>query len=212
MNKILHYILDPLCGWCYGAGAVVERAATLPGVQVHVMPCGMFADEGARAMDEAFAAYAWTNDQRIAQLTGQPFSESYRTQVLGNREQRFDSGPASRALTAVALTTPQHTFQALKAIQHARYVAGQDVTRTEQLGPLLASRGLTAAVELLCSGSDDVEAAYAAGTAQAQQWLQQAGARGVPTFILEQDGQYQLLPSQLLFADTQAWLAQLQAN
>ena len=212
MNKTLHYILDPLCGWCYGASAAVEQAAALPSVQVHVMPCGMFADDGSRPMDEAFASYAWANDQRIAQLTGQPFSETYRTQVLGNRQQRFDSGLASRALTAVALTAPPHTLQALKVIQHARYVAGEDVTRMETLCQLLVSLGLTEASELLHSGSAALEAAYAAETAQAQDWLQQASARGVPTFILEQNGRYQLMPNQLLFADAQAWLDLLQTR
>ena len=210
MNTTLHYILDPLCGWCYGAGAVVAEAAALPGVQVHLMPCGMFAGDGARPMDDAFAGYAWTNDQRIEQLTGQHFSETYRTQVLANRAQRFDSGPASLALTAVALTAPQHEVAALKAIQHARYVVGEDVTSIEHLASLLENLGLAQAAQQLRAGGDELEAAHAARTAQAQDWLQQAGARGVPTFILERDGAYQAVSSQLLFSNPQAWLAQLQ--
>jgi len=51
----LTYLFDPLRGWCYGA----------------------------RPMDANFAAYAWANDQRIAQMTGLPFSPAYRDGVLG---------------------------------------------------------------------------------------------------------------------------------
>lgn len=27
----LHYIFDPLCGWCYGAAPLVKAAQSLPG-------------------------------------------------------------------------------------------------------------------------------------------------------------------------------------
>lgn len=30
----LHYIFDPLCGWCYGAAPLVEAARTVPGLAV----------------------------------------------------------------------------------------------------------------------------------------------------------------------------------
>lgn len=211
MTTTLHYIFDPLCGWCYGAGAVVAQAAALPQLDLQLWPCGMFSDEGARPMDDDFAAYAWSNDQRIEQLTGQHFSEAYRHQVLGNRQQRFDSGPASLALTAVARTQPQQEVSAMKAIQHARYVAGEDVTSVAHLATLLQGLGLEQAAQLLQAAGPELEQAHAARTAHAQRWLLQAGARGVPTFILEKDGAYQLVSSQLLFARPQDWLAQLQA-
>ena len=68
------YLFDPLCGWCYAAAPVLARLQATPGVQVVLAPTGLFAGAGARPMDAQFAAYAWSNDQRIAQLTGQPFS------------------------------------------------------------------------------------------------------------------------------------------
>ncbi|MFC7551706.1 hypothetical protein ACFQU7_04410 [Pseudoroseomonas wenyumeiae] len=46
-------------------------------------------------MTPDFAEYAWKNDQRIAQLTGQVFSEAYREKVLGNPAGRFDSTAAT---------------------------------------------------------------------------------------------------------------------
>ena len=57
-------------------------------------------------MDAQFAAYAWQNDQRIARLTGQPFSELYRTEVLRKIGGMFDSAPATLGVIAVRVTEP----------------------------------------------------------------------------------------------------------
>lgn len=39
----LHYIFDPLCGWCYGAAPLVEAARTVPGLAVAFHGGGMLA-------------------------------------------------------------------------------------------------------------------------------------------------------------------------
>src|SRR5256885_10329512 len=76
------YLFDPLCGWCYGASPTLEGLAARPDFIIKLAPTGLFAGEGARPMDDGFAAYAWANDQRIARLTSQTFSEDYRRKVL----------------------------------------------------------------------------------------------------------------------------------
>ena len=76
------YLFDPLCGWCYGASAMLEKLIDLPDLEIELAPTGLFAGGGARPMDLDFANYAWTNDQRISRLTGQPFSDAYRRNVL----------------------------------------------------------------------------------------------------------------------------------
>jgi putative protein-disulfide isomerase len=95
-------LFDPLCGWCYGASAALENLAARPDFTIALAPTGLFSGAGGRPMDDGFAAYAWANDQRISRLTGQPFGEDYRRNVLGDRTRLFDSGPATLALTAVA--------------------------------------------------------------------------------------------------------------
>ena len=128
MDKRLHFLFDPLCGWCYGATPAMSELLDVPGVTVALLPTGLFSGERARSMDDAFATSAWSNDRGIERLAGQRFTEQYRHRVLGNRQQRFDSGPATVALTAVSLTDPGRELEALKALQHARYVDGGDVT------------------------------------------------------------------------------------
>jgi putative protein-disulfide isomerase len=184
MNKTLHYLFDPLCGWCYGAAPAVSRLQEIPGVRLELLPTGLFSAEGARPMDDEFAAYAWSNDQRIERLTGQRFTEQYRRRVLGNRQQLFDSGPATLALTAVSLTGPSRELEALKAIQRARYVDGSDVTSLVDLADLLEALDLKVAARLAHPDADLLGASRAR-MGRAQALMREFGARGVPTLIVE---------------------------
>ena len=137
------YLFDPLCGWCYGAGPTLERLGQLSDVTLELMPTGLFAGEGARVMDAQFAAYAWQNDERIARLTGQSFSEIYRSRVLGHSGGMFDSAPATLGLIAVRVTEPAREREALATLQRARYVDGQDIVSLAGVGEILQSIGLS---------------------------------------------------------------------
>lgn len=209
MSKTLHYVFDPLCGWCYGASATMSAVSRNPGIQLRLLPSGLFSGEGARSMDEGFASYAWANDQRIASLTGQTFSDRYRSGVLADRQQVFDSGPATVALSAVALTAPQRELEALKAIQRARYVDGLDITHLDTLATVLGSLGLDQAAARLAKPDAELLQANRTRIDQAQVLLQTFGARGVPAFILEEDGRRELLPASSVYSDPQAFVDQL---
>ena len=36
MGSRLHYLFDPLCGWCYGVAPLIDAAAELPGLEIEV--------------------------------------------------------------------------------------------------------------------------------------------------------------------------------
>ena len=210
MNKTLVYLYDPLCGWCYGAGGPLPQVLESTGLALRLIPTGLFSGSGARAMDDDFAAYAWSNDQRIERLTGQVFSERYRDQVLADRLQGFDSAPSTLALSAVSLTSPEHEFEALKAIQAARYVDGLDVTRLETLTAVLEDLGLDAAAQRLTCPDSGLLQANDDRVGQGRALLRRVGGRGVPTFVLQQaDDAMQLLPASAIFSDPQAFIRDL---
>jgi len=208
MSPTLHYVFDPLCGWCYGAGATVQALAQSDAIQLRLVPSGLFQGEGARRMDDAFAAYAWSNDQRIERLTGQRFSQRYRDQVLADRSQAFDSGPATLALTAVWLSAPEREVEALKAIQEARYVEGQDITRMETLGDILRSLGLAEAAQELDAPNRVLRTAVLGRIAEAQALMNRLGARGVPTFVFDSGDRQELLHASSVYSAPQAFLDQ----
>lgn len=208
MQTTLTYLFDPLCGWCYGASATIQQLGQQPNIKLELLPSGLFSG-GGRTMDAAFADYAWSNDVRIAKLTGQRFTEAYRNQVLGHHGSRFDSAAATQALTAVSLTDPQRELETLKALQEARYVQGLDICDAAVVGKLLHDSGLSAAAERLLSGETELRQTNAARVQRAQRLMHALGAQGVPALIVTgQDGN-RLLNGQVLYGSIDQLLAQL---
>ncbi len=212
MATNIYYLFDPLCGWCYGATAAIHHLRVVESFSLELLPTGLFSGAGMRQMDNDLAAYAWSNDQRIERLTGQPFTERYRTQVLSDRQQMFDSGPATAALTSVALTEPMLELGALEAIQRARYVDGQDVTSLETLTEILRGQQLDTAAELLVSADQPLLDAVRARTHRAQELMRDLGARGVPTLIAGQGQDARLIDSTLIFGSGDELIAALRAG
>lgn len=211
MNKTLHYLFDPLCGWCYGATPTLTRLQEAAGITLQLLPTGLFSGDGARPMNADFAAYAWSNDQRIARLTGQAFTERYREAVLGDHHRLFDSGPATVALTAVSLTAPARELEALKAIQHARFVDGQDIADLPTLASVLTSIALAEAAAMIARPDDALLAANRARTDRAQALMAEFGSRGVPTFIADSGAKRWILHSNAMYTNPAALIDQLQA-
>lgn len=185
MYNKLTYLFDPLCGWCYGASPYLSSITQAPDVKVELLPTGLFSGEGARQMDDDFSAFAWSNDQRIARLTGQKFTEHYRASVLSNRQQFFDSGPATVAITAVSLTNPAKELEVLKAIQQARFVDGENITDLKILASILQSLGLEDAASMIEVPDANLLEVNRTRVSQAQALMREFDACGVPTFIAD---------------------------
>ena len=79
-DQTLHCgILTLCCGWCYGARHRRQRPlGKVPEVELRLLLNGLFAaGAGASRWTIGFAAYAWSNDQRIERPTGRPaFSDN----------------------------------------------------------------------------------------------------------------------------------------
>ena len=207
------YLFDPLCGWCYAAAPALKFLQAQEGVEVVLAPTGLFAGAGARPMDAQFAAYAWSNDQRIQQLTGQPFTQAYRERILGAEGGRFDSGPATLALTAVAQIAPERELEALHALQHARYVDGRDNADPAVIAEVLREVGLADAAAQVLARDATLRARTAERVAQAQSTLQAVGARGVPQLVVAgQGGVPRVLSSAALLGPRENLLAQVQGG
>ncbi|MBY6263162.1 DsbA family protein [Azospirillum sp. 412522] len=199
-TRTITYLFDPLCGWCYGASPAIASLLEIEDLVLEVLPTGLFSGAGARPLDEGFAAHAWAADQRIHSLTGQIFSERYRTGVLADRGQRLDSGPATLALTAVALTAPDREFAALAAIQSARYADGRDITAAATLADVLVGLGVDAAASLFTEGTEELTVADALRVERGRQLMATYRANGVPTLLFD-DGSYRRrLDSEILFS------------
>jgi putative protein-disulfide isomerase len=199
MSTTITYLFDPLCGWCYGASPAIQRLGNQSDIRLELAPTGLFSGRGARAMDATFAAYAWSNDERIERLTGQRFTEAYRTQVLNKARSSFDSTTATLALTAVALTAPEQELATLKLLQEARYVHALDTSTVPVAEQLLRDAGLSGAAERLVVADAALLAANLERIRQAQALMQSFGAQGVPAVVVADDRGSRLLRGNALY-------------
>lgn len=210
MTTTVTYLFDPLCGWCYGASPAIQQLGQHATIQLELAPTGLFSG-GGRTMDAAFAEYAWSNDVRIAKLTGQRFTEDYRAQVLGKVGSRFDSATTTLALTAVALTEPARELEALKVLQEARYVQGLDTCAVPTVEKLLRDMGLGAAADRLMAGDAELLTANAARVHKAQGLMQRFGAQGVPALIVTDDNGTRMLRGDALYGSFDSLLGHIAA-
>ncbi len=198
-THIAYLFFDPLCGWCYGASAILEKLAALPDFSFALAPTGHFAGSGARPMDNGFAAFAWANDQRISRLSGQPFSEAYRRNVLGDHTRPFDSGPATLAITAVALHCPGPGVRCSQG--HSECTLCRGPRQHGHLGSLACAARVAVAGDRGSPGPPD-DALIAANRTRldtARVEMRRFGANGVPSLIVGNGESRRLVSASSLF-------------
>lgn len=196
VNKMkIYYLFDPLCGWCYGASATLQKINEI--YPAELLPTGLFYQSG-RKMDADFARYAWSNDQRIEKLTGQPFSQAYLENVLQGQGE-FNSANSLLALTAVQQIAPEKELAVLSALQTARYVDGLDNADLTVVEQVLHKLNLSQVVLLLREQSTKV--ALEQRLQFGQQLANHCGVQVVPQLIVEKDERLHIVPSQLLYGD-----------
>ncbi|WP_280191624.1 DsbA family protein [Delftia sp. PS-11] len=213
---VLHYIFDPLCGWCYAAAPLVQAARHVPGVSLQWHGGGMLTGSHVRTITADWRGYVMPHDQRIAELTGQPFGTAYFDGLLNNLGAVLDSEPPTTALLA-AEQVAQRGLDMLARQQQAHYVQGRRISDPQVLLSLAEDMGLdrqafSSAFQHL-SGT-----ATHQHIAQARQWLQLAQGQGFPTFALEFDHPEPEQPGQRAvqridigpwLGDVQGWVQQL---
>jgi len=193
------FLIDPLCGWCYAAmPQVTVLRAHIGAARLDVMPTGLFAGKGARPMTRQFRDYAWSNDQRITELTGQVFSQAYYDQVLSDVDRAFDSGPASLILALADLLQPGRGFDLLTALQHARFVEGRHLGDQETLVAVAATSGFERAqIMAAFQNAAQLEEAVDRITAGRRE-LARHSLEGVPALIQQTGDENRIIPNALL--------------
>ncbi|AXA43881.1 DsbA family protein [Rhizobium leguminosarum] len=207
----LTYLYDPLCGWCYGAAPALDKMAKLDNLTVELIPAGLFAGEGARPLDERFAAYAWHIDQRINRLTGQAFSQLYRDQVLAGADSMFDSAPATLGIIAVGLTQLDREREALKALQNARYVDGRNTSEIAVVAEVLDQAGFSDAAARVRAPDEALLDIYRNRIGKSRQLMAAFRMDGVPALLVSDGDKRRVLRSDALFGGFDRLAAELQA-
>lgn len=185
----LHYIHDPLCGWCYGAAPLVKAARELLPVQAH--GGGMMAGPARRAVTAELRAFVLPHDRRIAQLSGQPFGAAYRDGLLNDTSAVLDSQPPIAAMLA-ADTLAGRGLDLLARMQTAHYVEGRRIADAAVLEELATDIGLDReafATTLRAANGEAVQRHI--GDTRAL--MQRLGVHGFPSFALEEAAGWRLI-------------------
>ena len=211
MNQtVLHYIYDPLCGWCYGAAPLLEVARQLPGIAIELHAGGLWMGANRPAMGKALRDYVRPHDERIQALTAQPFGNRYFQELLLTPDRQLDSESPIRAILAV-VASGGDGLQMLTRIQQSHYRDGNWIGDLHPLAALAAEQGIES--QSFEQGYQSV--ALTSHLAESQRWLQRLGAQGYPTLALEQAGRLMPLATSSFFGDPQGFyqylLSQLQA-
>ena len=94
-DTTLHYVYDPLCGWCYGAAPLLEAAAGIPTLRIALHAGGLWLGPRRQPMGQAVRDHVRPHDERIQALSGQPFGERYFNELLLSDGIFLDSEPPS---------------------------------------------------------------------------------------------------------------------
>ncbi|NVM91168.1 putative protein-disulfide isomerase [Variovorax sp. SG517] len=207
----LHYIFDPLCGWCYAAASLVDAAREVPGLKVEFHGGGMMTGANRRAITPQWRDYVMPHDHRIAEMTGQPFGERYFEGLLRDTGAVMDSEPPTTAVLAAESLRPGGGLDMIHALQRAHYVDGRRIADVEVLKAIAAELGFDAQAFASAFERQSGEAT-SRHIAESRQFLQRAGGQGFPTFVLVQpDGSAGRIDIGPWLGRAEEWKAQLGA-
>ena len=197
---LLHYIYDPLCGWCYGSAPRLA-AAEQEGFEIVLHAGGMMMGPN-RQPASAIRQFVLTHDARMSQMTGQPIGAAYRDVFLNDPTAMFDSEPPIVAI----LAAEESGLRMLDRIQRARFLKGLHIARPEVLRELaeeLQIPNFDAAYDRWNGAKtyEHIEASRAL--------LREVGGQGFPTYVLEKDGNLRTLDSATYLGRVEAWRAML---
>jgi len=179
----LHYIFDPLCGWCYGAAPLIEAACKVNGLDIALHAGGLMTGSDRQPVTEGLRRYVMEHDQRIGALTGQPFGDAYLNGLLRDTGAVLDSEPPIGAILAADLLGGRG-LDMLERIQKAHFVEGRRVADRGVLVGLAADIGLPGATfkPMLEKVAGPTVAKHIAAS---RDLLRRVGGQGFPIFVFD---------------------------
>ncbi len=207
-SATLHYIYDPLCGWCYAAAPLVEAASQLVPIELH--GGGMMTGTRRQKITPAWRDYVRPQDRQIGKATGQHFGKGYLEGLLEDQSAVLDSGPPTAAILA-AQALSGAGLEMLALLHEAHYVEGRRIAEEQVLVEIAEAVGLDRTpflTALRATSGKTLEAHFM----ESRRLLSASGGTGFPTFILERDGALQRLEHGHFLGRPAAWHEALTTN
>ena len=191
MNLI--YVGDPMCSWCYGFAKPLDALLADPHdaapLQLAIVIGGLrpFTTEPMAAERVTELSGHW---HHVEEASGQPFAKAPHT-AMHAPGFVYDTEPASRATVTVRSLWPQQVWRYFKAVQHALYAEGRNVTEPGVLADIAEALGIPRAEFAKAFASQSMRDATLQDFQQSQAW----GIRGFPTLVAEHGDHLHLVGS-----------------
>ncbi|WP_076540031.1 DsbA family protein [Shewanella sp. UCD-KL21] len=200
----VHYFYDPMCGWCYGATALIEAVASNNKFNLNLHPGGMLPE---KAIESSFRQHIVANDKQINQLTGAKFGQAYVDRVTNSDELILDSYLPIRAIL-VTESLGGNAFMMLKAIQKAHYVDGKSVNELSTLAQIAAQFEIDQQAWMTQMQTNAVLTQTAVD--KSHQLMAKLQVQGYPTLYVEHKGELIKLPHTQYYGRQVEWQSMLE--
>lgn len=124
----LYYIMDPMCGWCYGFGDIAKKLFKNYGetLDMEILPAGFRTGDKAAAFTSDRKEYIRNANKRITELSGKEFGEGFYTNYF-DKGAVMDSYPSSKAIISAKHLAPKKAYELTSKIQEHFCYLGDDM-------------------------------------------------------------------------------------
>lgn len=197
MSEItMHYVHDPLCGWCYGFSSTILRAKSqFPQWNWHAWGGNMVSQHGAQPVSH-IAGYILNAIPRLESMTGAVVGQPYREALEeGSRIQHSET--ALSFLSALRKVHPTALFPAIHLVQKGIFQDGlhpNEQPLYDSVCQALSEQGFSFTWNAHSAQSSDFQ--------EEVQLIQQWGIRGFPALVGQKNNQLFLLANGFVPFDT----------
>lgn len=174
-EKILWYIADPMCSWCWGFAPIIKEIKLNYSEKLEIKLVMGGLRSGKLAMVSEQRSEILNHWQAVNERTHQPFS------FEGAMPEGFiyDTEPSCRGVVAMALINPDLVFSFLKSIHFAFYVEQENVTHPDILAHLAGKMGIDMRLYLKIFESEEAKDKVLTHFEKVLQW----GVHSFPTLV-----------------------------
>lgn len=129
----IYYIMDPLCGWCYGFSDVIQTLYKKyeKNFEFEIIPAGMWINDSVQKMNNSLGNYIKTHNEKIEKITGKKFGAKFNELILNSNKIVLDSFVPSKAMVVFEKLDFSNRMLAMKKIQESFFINGQDLNNID---------------------------------------------------------------------------------
>ncbi len=184
MNKLI-YVMDPLCGWCYGnsANMLAIKDQFAGQFEFELLMGGMWVPPHTRMGGDDLSKFMEDHAPPMEQTTGATVSKAYY-ELAKNTNYEFSSLPGSAASVLVKELKPEVVFEFASSVQKRFYQEGMPLDQFNTYQPILINLGIDEK-----RFEEEWMTEQNLKNAQAEFNTARSLAQGYPTLLIELDGQ-----------------------